>query len=39
MQFEVEIQPRAEAAAACAELIAEYEKLEGDFVRKFQSPP
>jgi xylulokinase len=39
LQFEVEIQPRAEAAAACAELIAEYEKLEGDFVRKFQSPP
>jgi xylulokinase len=37
MMFEVEIQSRAEAAAACAELIAEYEKLEGDFVRKSNS--
>ena len=32
MRFEVQIQSRPEAAAACAALVADYEKLEGDFV-------
>jgi xylulokinase len=33
MQFEMEIQSRAEAAAACASLLVEYEKVERDFVQ------
>jgi xylulokinase len=37
MQFEVEIQSRHDAAAACTLLVAEYEKLEADFVRGLQN--
>ena len=39
MQFEVEIRSRPEAAAACAVLVADYEKLEGDFARRSKGSP